>query len=44
MTRAPKKSETLEIRIPHETKQALMARSRSEGRPASEVVRSFIDA
>ncbi|MDH4988714.1 EF-hand domain-containing protein [Aminobacter anthyllidis] len=44
MTRAPKKSETLEIRIPHETKQALMARSRAEGRPASEVVRSFIDA
>ena len=44
MTRAPKKSETLEIRIPHETKQALMARSRAEGKPASEVVRSFIDA
>lgn len=44
MTRTPKKSETLEIRIPHETKQALMARSRAEGKPASEVVRSFIDA
>lgn len=44
MTRTPKKSETLEIRIPHETKQALMARSRAEGRPASEVVRGFIDA
>ncbi|MDR7219968.1 EF-hand domain-containing protein [Aminobacter aminovorans] len=44
MTRAPKKSETLEIRIPHETKQALMARSRAEGKPASEVVRGFIDA
>lgn len=44
MTKPPKKSETLEIRIPHGTKQALMARSRAEGRPASEVVRGFIDA
>lgn len=44
MTKPPKKSETLEIRIPHGTKQALMARARAEGRPASEVVRGFIDA
>lgn len=44
MARPPKKSETLEIRIPHGTKQALMDRSRAEGKPASEVIRSFIDA
>ncbi|MGO4831865.1 hypothetical protein AB4144_06140, partial [Rhizobiaceae sp. 2RAB30] len=44
MTRPPKKSESLEIRIPQDTKQALMARSRAEGKPASEVIRGFIDA
>lgn len=44
MNRPAKKSETLEIRIPHDTKRALMDRSRAEGKPASEVVRTFIDA
>ena len=41
--RPPKKSETLEVRVPHATKQAFMARCREEGRSASEVVREFID-
>ena len=43
MTKPPKKSETLEIRLPHETKQAFMARCRDEGRTASEALRRFID-
>lgn len=38
-----KKSETLEIRLPHATKQAFMALCRAEGRSASEAVRGFID-
>ena len=38
-----KKSESLEIRIPHPTKQAFMARCRDEGRSASEALRAFID-
>lgn len=38
-----KKSESLEIRIPHPTKQAFMARCRDEGRSASEALRSYID-
>ena len=42
--RAPKKSETLEIRIPYPTKTALMEKARSEGRAASEVLRERIDA
>ena len=41
--RPPKKSESLEIRIPFSTKQAFMARCRSEGRSASEELRSLID-
>jgi len=40
---APKKSETLEIRLPHQTKTAFMARCQTEGRTASEAVRRFID-
>ena len=40
----PKKSETIEVRIPHPTKQAFMAKARAEGRAASDVVRERIDA
>lgn len=43
MTRAPKKSETLEIRLPYQTKTAFMARCRGEGRTASDAVRGFIE-
>jgi hypothetical protein len=43
MTRPPKKSETIEIRLPHPTKVAFMARCRDDGRSASEALRSFID-
>ncbi len=42
--RPPKKSETLEIRLPHQTKTAFMARCRVDGQTASEAVRSFIEA
>jgi len=41
--RPPKKSETLEIRLPHATKTAFMGRCRSDGRTASEALRRFID-
>lgn len=41
--RPPKKSESLEIRIPYEAKQAFMARCQREGRSASEALREFID-
>jgi Ca2+-binding EF-hand superfamily protein len=41
--RPPKKTETLEVRVPHATKQAFMARCRDEGRSASDVIREFID-
>ena len=41
--RAPKKSESLEIRIPHPTKQAFMARCQAEGVTASEALRGFIE-
>lgn len=37
-----KKSETLELRLPLETKQAFMARCQAAGQTASEVLRSFI--
>jgi len=45
MTDAPrlKKSESLEIRLPHPTKQAFMARCQADGRTASETLRSFIE-
>ena len=36
--RPPKKSESLEIRLPFDTKQAFMARCRDEGVTASEAV------
>lgn len=39
-----KKSENLEVRLPHALKQAFMARCRAEGRSASEVVREMIEA
>ena len=42
--RAPKKSETLEIRIPYPTKTAFMEKARAEGKAASEIVRERIDA
>lgn len=41
-SKSPKKSETLEIRLPHVTKLAFMARCRDEGRTASDAVRAFI--
>lgn len=42
--REPKKSETLEVRLPHEVKTALMCKASAEGRSASEVVRESIGA
>jgi len=42
--RPPKKSDTLEVRVPHEVKNALMSKARAEGRSASDVIRSSIDA
>ncbi|MBU1377114.1 MAG: hypothetical protein KKE02_13435 [Alphaproteobacteria bacterium] len=42
-TRPPKKSESLEIRIPYDAKLAFMERCRREGRSASEALRGFID-
>ncbi len=41
--RPPKKSETLEIRIPFPAKQAFMAHCRAEGRSASQELRGLID-
>lgn len=41
---SPKKSETLEIRLPFSTKERFMAHCRMDGRSASEAVRGFIDA
>lgn len=38
-----KKTDKLEVRLPTEAKQAFLARCRSEGRSASEVVRSLIE-
>lgn len=47
-TQKVKKSETLEVRIPHETKQAFLNACREDGTTASEVVReqvqSYLDA
>jgi hypothetical protein len=42
--KSPKKSETLEVRIPHPTKAAFMDKARAEGKVASEIVREQIDA
>lgn len=41
--REPKKSETVEVRLPHKVKSALMDKARGEGRSASEVIRKSID-
>jgi hypothetical protein len=41
--RGPKKSETLEIRLPHALKKAFMVRCRNEGRSASEALRGYIE-
>lgn len=38
-----KKSETLEVRLPHAVKAAFMARCREDGRTASETVRRLIE-
>jgi Ca2+-binding EF-hand superfamily protein len=42
--RPPKKSDMLEVRIPHETKRAFLEACREVGRTASEVVREFVDS
>ncbi|MFC5372408.1 EF-hand domain-containing protein [Brevundimonas faecalis] len=42
--RSPKKSETIEIRLPFTTKAAFIARCRDDGRTVSEAVRGFIDS
>src|SRR5579875_2017166 len=39
----PKKSETIEIRLSHETKTAFMERCRRDRRTASDAIRLFID-
>lgn len=41
--RKQKKSETLEVRLPYETKQAFLTACREDGTTASEVVRTSID-
>ena len=41
--RRPKKSETVEVRLSHDVKSALMEKARGEGRSASEVIRASID-
>ena len=44
MNRPSKKSETLQVRLPHGIKRDFMERCRLEGRAASEVLRGFIDS
>ncbi|WP_396593000.1 EF-hand domain-containing protein [Brevundimonas sp. R86498] len=41
--RPPKKSETLEVRLPHAAKTAFMDRCHASGLTASEVVRTLIE-
>jgi Ca2+-binding EF-hand superfamily protein len=41
--RRAKKSESIEVRVPHAMKQRFMARCRAEGRSASDVLRGFIE-
>lgn len=43
-TRTEKKSETLEVRLPHSKKEAFKAACEAEGITASHAVRTFIDA
>ena len=42
--KSAKKSETLEVRVEHEVKTALMQRAQAEGRSASDVIRECIHA
>jgi Ca2+-binding EF-hand superfamily protein len=42
--RTAKKTESLEVRVPHAVKRDFMARTRARGRTASAVLREFIDA
>ena len=42
MTREPKKTEMLEIRVSSETKSALQAKARDDGKSVSEVLRHLI--
>lgn len=44
MMRTPKKSDTIEVRLPHAVKRAFMDQCRAEGRTASDVVRGFVEA
>lgn len=41
--RAPKKSETIEVRVPHGAKAAFAARCRDQGVTVSEAVRAFME-
>lgn len=43
VARPPKKTDTLEIRLPPETKAAFMARCQGDRRTASEALRDFIE-
>ena len=43
MARFMKKNDSIEIRLPDETKSAFREKCRREGRTASDAVRSFID-
>lgn len=42
--RPPKKSESVEVRLPFEAKRDFLAACKAEGRTASEVIRGAIDA
>ncbi|MFC7379412.1 hypothetical protein [Brevundimonas sp. GCM10030266] len=43
MSKAPKKSETIEVRVPHGAKTAFAARCRENGVTVSEAVRAFME-
>lgn len=44
MIRSPKKSDTIEVRLPHAVKRAFMDQCHAQGRTASDVVRGFVEA
>lgn len=44
MERQAKKSDSIEVRVPHAVKRAFMERCRAEGRTASEAIRAFVEA
>jgi hypothetical protein len=44
MIRPPKKSDTIEVRLPHAVKRAFMDQCHAQGRTASDVVRGFVEA